>query len=108
MYPAYPYQQQPYLQQQAPKGISGRVVSSITEVNVNEVPSDGTAGWFPCADGSRVWSKRWRGDGTIETASYVLEPEPEPEPERDVPGEILARLDAIEAALRRKGGKNAE
>ena len=102
-----PYYQQPYYQptQPPPKGLSGRVVSALSEVNVNDVPNDGTYGWFPAADGSRVWSKRWRADGTIETLSYVVEEQPEPEPERDVMSEILGRLEAIEDALKKKGAK---
>ena len=100
----YPYQQ-PYYQQ-PPRGISGRVVASLSEVNVNDVPNDGSFGWFPALDGSHVWSKRWRADGTIETLSFIPEAVPEPEPARDVMGEILGRLDAIEASLKKKGAKD--
>ena len=100
----YPFQQ-PFLPQ-PPRNISGRVVASLAEVNVNDVPSDGSFGWFPALDGSRVWSKRWRADGTIETLSFAPEAIPEPEPERDVLGEILGRLDAIEDTLKKKGAKN--
>lgn len=34
-------------------GISGRVVTSPGEIQVQEVPTDGTVAWFPAADGSR-------------------------------------------------------
>lgn len=100
----YPYQQ-PYFQQ-PPRGISGRVVASLAEVNVNDVPNDGSFGWFPALDGSHVWAKRWRADGTIETLAFVPEAVPEPEPAKNPNDEIIARLEAIEATLRKKAGKN--
>lgn len=40
-------------------GISGRVVTGPGEIQVQEVPTDGTVAWFPAADGSCVWGKRW-------------------------------------------------
>lgn len=106
MYQPYQYPQPMTYFQQPTRGISGRVVASLAEVNVNDVPNDGSFGWFPSLDGSHVWSKRWRADGTIETLTFVPEAVPEPDPERDIMGEILGRLDSIETALKKKGAKN--
>lgn len=64
--------QSPGMQPHAP-GITGRVVSSLDEIQVQEVPTDGTVAWFPSADGSCVYGKRWTPDGNITTMRFVPE-----------------------------------
>ena len=54
-------------------GISGRVVTGPGEIQVQEVPTDGTVAWFPAADGSCVWGKRWTPDGSISTVRPVAQ-----------------------------------
>lgn len=85
-------------QQYAPR-IVGRAVQSVSEVGVGEVPTDGSAGWFPALDGSCVWSRRWNGNGTIETVRYVPEQVEEPVDELAV---LKGRVEALEAALAKK------
>lgn len=106
----YQYQQpyqQPYQPQMQPRGVPGRVVSSLSEVTVNDVPSDGSIGYFPARDGSCIWAKQWRGDGSIETVSYLPQPLPKQEKQHDRLDEIMERLDSIEASLKkRKGAKD--
>lgn len=72
--PYQPYQQ-PY--QQMPTRITpqiaGRVVNSVDDITVQEVPTDGTVALFPSADGSCVYSKRWTPDGNILTMRFVPE-----------------------------------
>ena len=82
-YPQYPYQpQQAYQQMQQTvmpnqsrtfSPITGRVVNSLDEITVQEVPTDGTVAWFPSADGSCVYGKRWTPDGNITTMRFVPE-----------------------------------
>lgn len=43
--------------------ISGRVVNSLDDITVQEVPTDGTMALFPSADGKCIYSKRWTPDG---------------------------------------------
>ena len=78
-YPMYqqpqPFQPMPQTQAQ-PKPfspITGRVVNSLDEITVQEVPTDGTVAWFPSADGSCVYGKRWTPDGNITTMRFVPE-----------------------------------
>ena len=52
---------------------SGRVVSSPDEIQVQEVPTDGTMALFLLSDGSAVIGKRWTPDGNILTMRYVAE-----------------------------------
>lgn len=73
-------------------GISGRVVTGPGEIQVQEVPTDGTVAWFPAADGSCVWGKRWTPDGSISTVRYVTEAQ-EAAPQADPVAQIDAKLD---------------
>ena len=73
-------------------GISGRVVTSPGEIQVQEVPTDGTVAWFPAADGSCVLGKRWTPDGSISTVRYVAEAQ-EAAPQADPVAQIDAKLD---------------
>ena len=73
-------------------GISGRVVTSPGEIQVQEVPTDGTMAWFPASDGSCVWGKRWTPDGNILTMRYVAEAQ-EAAPQADPVAQIDAKLD---------------
>lgn len=73
-------------------GISGRVVTSPGEIQVQEVPTDGTVAWFPATDGSCVWGKRWTPDGSIQTVRYVAEAQ-EAAPQADPVAQIDAKLD---------------
>ena len=82
-YPQYPYQQQSVYQPMPQtvmsnqsrtfSPITGRVVNSLDEITVQEVPTDGTVAWFPSADGSCVYGKRWTPDGNITTMRFVPE-----------------------------------
>lgn len=53
--------------------ISGRVVNSLDDITVQEVPTDGTVALFPAADGKCIYSKRWTPDGNILTMRFVPE-----------------------------------
>lgn len=53
--------------------ISGRVVNSLDDITVQEVPTDGTMALFPSADGKCIYSKRWTPDGNISTMRFVPE-----------------------------------
>lgn len=59
---------------------------------MQEVPTDGTVAWFPAADGSCVWGKRWTPDGSIQTVRYVAEAQ-EAAPKADPVAQIDAKLD---------------
>lgn len=76
-------------------GITGRVVNSLDEITVQEVPTDGTVAWFPSADGSCVYGKRWTPDGNITTMRYVPEAT-EAAPSQPDPFQLInARIDEL-------------
>lgn len=82
-YPQYPYQQQQMYQPMPQTTVSnqsrtfppitGRVINSLDEITVQEIPTDGTVAWFPSADGSCIYGKRWTPDGNITTMRFVPE-----------------------------------
>ena len=87
--PYQPYQPQ-YQQMPAcmvPQ-ISGRVVNSIDDITVQEVPTDGTMALFPAAAGSCVYSKRWTPDGNISTMRFVPEVQ-EAQPKQPSPLDVI-------------------
>lgn len=48
----------------------GKVVESIDMVKATDIPMDGNTYYFPKADGSMVFAKRWLPNGTTEVVSY--------------------------------------
>lgn len=102
-YPTYPSYQQP-MQPVMPantfqaRGINGRYINAIEEVTANEVPMDGTCGFFPVKDGSSIFVKAWDGNGSIKTIKFVPEigaVEEKKDPFQD----ILARLNALDEGI---------
>ena len=87
--------------------IHGRPVSSVAEIGVGDVPTDGTTGWFPAHDGSCVWAKRWNANGSITTTRYVQEPMEVPNLADDGMAALEARIEALEAAVSKKKRKEA-
>lgn len=90
------YQPQGY--QHPQPGITGRVVSSPDEIQVQEVPTDGTVAWFPAADGSCVYGKRWNPSGKIDTFRYLPEAV-KAEPKEDPVAQLNAKVDQALAML---------
>lgn len=88
------YQPQGY--QHPQPGITGRVVSSPDEIQVQEAPTDGTVAWFPAADGSCVYGKRWTPDGNITTLRFVPEAV---EPAQSIPDPIAELNGKVDQAL---------
>lgn len=110
-YQPYPQQQafQPYpcgqpqqqvVPQQRPS-MAGRVVSAIGDVTPNDVPMDGSAAYFPVSDGSAVYAKAWRTDGTIGTVRYVPEVQEAEDSRPQVTlADVMDRLDSMEDMLK--------
>ena len=48
----------------------GKMVESIDIVKATDIPMDGNPYYFPKADGSEVYMKRWLPNGTTETIAY--------------------------------------
>lgn len=48
----------------------GKIVESIDIVKATDIPMDGNMYYFPKADGTEVYMKRWLPNGTTEIVSY--------------------------------------
>ena len=88
--------QMPQYQQKQFSPITGRIVSNAEEITVQEVPTDGSIAWFPAADGSCVYGKRWTPDGNITTLRFVPEAV---EPAQSVPDPIAELNSKVDQAL---------
>lgn len=71
-YPQYSQQNQFAQQpaQQQPQGIVGKIVNDFSELTANDVPMNGSAAFFPKADGSELQVRSWTANGTIQTIVY--------------------------------------
>lgn len=66
--PQNQFMQQPV--QQQPQGIVGKIVNDFSELTANDVPMNGSAAFFPKADGSELQVRSWTANGTIQTVVY--------------------------------------
>lgn len=64
------YQQQV---QQPQISITGRVVTKVDDIAVNEIPMDGNISYFPNQNGQEIYGKKWNADGTVSTILYKAE-----------------------------------
>lgn len=86
--------QQPVTQQSMLLG--GKMVDAVEVVKAVDIPMDGGTYYFPKADGSEIYTKRWTQNGTTETIVYKREPEP-PSPEtKQVLDSIMRKDDLLE------------
>ena len=72
----------------------GRVVASPDEIQVQEVPTDGTMALFLLSDGSGVIGKRWAPDGSIQTTRFVAEQVPA-QPVEDPMSRLEGKVDGL-------------
>lgn len=105
----YNYQQPNYQQinpyQQQNNGISGRSVSRVEDITVNDIPMDGTMSYFPLNSGMEIYGKRWNADGTVSTVLYKAElPKSDTEKEKEVNSidQSINRLECQISALSEK------
>lgn len=96
--PQQQFQQQiPYQQvQQQQVGLQGKIVESSDVVKGIDIPMDGTVYYFPKADGSEVYSKRWLSNGTTEQIVYKKEVV---ESDSDKPNPFMEKLNGIEEKI---------
>lgn len=127
-YPSYQYpnfqpmmqSMQPQMQMQQPmqvpvfnqpimnnqlQGISGKIVDSIEVVKATDIPVDGSNHYFPKADNSEIYTKRWLPNGTTEVMVFrkVDENIPE-EPKVDLAAletNIIEHLEMIDERIDR-------
>lgn len=86
--------------------IPGKPIRSEQEINIQDIPTDGSAGVFPFVDGSGVITKAWNNKGTIDTKLYLLQEDMSPKTAEAGTVDltpIMERLDRIENKLKYRG-----
>lgn len=92
-------QMQQRSQMQQPS-LSGKIVNALEEISAQDVPMDGSVGFFPVADGSAIYVKAWQSNGGIQTDRYVLDRPAEVTHQQ--PSEfdlVMQRLDRMEQMI---------
>lgn len=103
-------QMQQQIQQQLPiqNNLStGKIVDSMEIVKVTDIPMDGNAYYFPKADGSEVYAKRWLANGKTEIIRFVkaIETDQEEMPKsfdfESMQNDLVERLNAIDDRMQK-------
>ena len=90
-----PIQQLPQTQQQS-IGIPGKIVEGIDNVKTMDIPMDGNMYYFPKADGTEIYTKRWLQNGTTEQLVFKVQ---QTEVEADKPNPLFEKLDGIQEQI---------
>jgi hypothetical protein len=93
--PQMPQQQLPPMQQQN-VGLPGKVVEGIDNVKTMDIPMDGNMYYFPKADGTEIYTKRWLQNGTTEQLVFKMQ---QAEAEADKPNPLFEKLDGIQEQI---------
>ena len=97
-------QMQQQIQQQQANVLNGKIVENIDNVKLTDIPMDGNSFYFPKADGTEIYTKRWLANGSTEVAVYkrFLE-ESEEQTEKfnfgEMEGNIMDKLNAIDERI---------
>lgn len=96
-----PMQQQIQQQNQS----NGKIVDSIEMVKFTDIPMDGNSYYFPKADGTEIYSKRWLANGSTEINTYVKVDVNSPEEEKEhfdfnlMQNNIMDKLNSLEEKI---------
>ena len=96
-----PMQQQIQQQNQS----SGKIVDSVEMVKFTDIPMDGNSYYFPKADGTEIYSKRWLANGSTEINTYVKVDVNNPEDNKEqfdfnlMQNNIMDKLDSLEEKI---------
>lgn len=93
----YQQQYQPVSQpiQQQNISLPGKVVESFDVMKSMDIPMDGNTYYFPKADGTEIYSKRWLQNGSTEQVVYKVQKMEEAEQ----PNPLLDKLNNIEEQI---------
>ena len=85
-------------QRNTPSVLPRKLVESIDVLRSIDIPFDGNVYYFPKADRSEVYTKRWLQNGTTEQLVYKLVSE-ETENKSNPINDIMEKLDGIEERI---------
>lgn len=84
--------------------IPGKVVESIDVVRTVDVPMDGNVYYFPRADGTEIYTKRWLPNGTtqIDAYKFINQGDDKGREQRENFGETLSGVNASLSQLEKR------
>ena len=102
-------QMQQQMQQQIPvqNNLStGKIVDSLEIVKVTDIPMDGNTYYFPKADGSEIYGKRWLANGKTEIIRFIKaidtdQEEVKPFDFESMQNDIVERLNVIDDRMQK-------
>ena len=79
----------------------GKIVESIDIVKATDIPMDGNMYYFPTADGSAVYGKRWMNNGQTQILAFkpILEEETVNSSTDDLKSILGAKMDVLDGIL---------
>lgn len=92
----YPQQQQIYQPANSIPGLPGRIVENGDVLRTMEIPFDGNVYYFPKADGTEIYTKRWLPNGSTQIVRYVMKTDEEQQEEENA---LMNKLNGIEEQL---------
>lgn len=98
----YGVPQQQIQQVQQPQLLNGKIVENIDSVKLTDVPMDGNSYYFPKADGTEIYTKRWLANGSTEVAVFkrFIEDQKEEKEEQfnfnEMENNIMEKLNSID------------
>lgn len=97
-------QMQQQIQQQQNSMLNGKIVESIDNVKLTDIPMDGNSFYFPKADGTEIYTKRWLANGSTEVAVFKrITEESEKHVEKfnfnEMEGNIMDKLNSIDERI---------
>ena len=84
--------------------LPGRLVNDISEVQINEIPMDGSRNVFPLSDLSKVYLKFWDNDGQFKTKTYILvddESQNVSNQNQTQMDEVMSKITSLESMVRK-------
>ena len=84
--------------------LSGKIVESVDNVKLIDIPMDGNSVYFPNADGTEIYTKRWLANGSTEVTvfkkvSEELNEQVEKFNFNEMEGNIMDKLNSIDERI---------
>ena len=86
----------PYMGTNGLNLLQGKIVDSMDSVRATDIPMDGQTYYFPKADGTEVYAKRWLPNGKTEVTVYAPYTAEAEEAKSQEYTELLKRFDSID------------
>lgn len=79
-----------------------KIISTLDDITMADIPNDCTPAFFPVADGSAIYVKSWNNNGKVDTIKYIPEVLMQPEPQTETVSneDVINKLNQIEKMIK--------